>query len=402
MIAPPRSPSDLGAHDAGPIVVAGRVVRDGEGLLLCDAFASVALDHEGTDLAEGDLAVVRGDLTGGRLSTREVLERARPRSPRSADTSRFRDAGIARVLALRSRAMAAVRAYFEAERFVEVETPCLVPSPGLDRHLDAFEAATTDPARFLITSPEYQMKRLVAGGVPRCFQIARCFRRGEIGGHHNPEFTMLEWYRAFSGWESVVRDTEEIVRAVAGALGDRASLVAEGRRIDLAQPFQRVTVAEAFRDLAGIDEARMLDLAEHDEEAFFRALVDRVEPALATRPTPIVLHRYPAKMASLARLAPDDPRYAERFEIYVAGIELSNGFGELTDADEQRARLERDQRERRAAGQPVYPIDDAFLAALEGGFPPSAGNALGLDRLVMLASGRTRIGDVLAFPEGVL
>jgi lysyl-tRNA synthetase class 2 len=278
----------------------------------------------------------------------------------------------------------------------------MVPSPGLDRHLDAFEIAGAEPPRFLITSPEYQMKRLLVGGIPRCFQIARCFRRGEVGGRHNPEFTMLEWYRAFADAEEVVRDTEEIVRAVAGAFGDRDALVVGARRIALDRPFVRTTVAQAFRDHAGVEEHEMLAWANDDEETFFRVLVDRVEPRLASLDVPVVLHRYPAKMASLARLAPDDPRYAERFEVYVAGLELSNGFGELTDPVEQRARFERDRSERRAAGQPVYPIDERFLAALASGMPPSAGNALGLDRLVMLGASKDEIGDVLALPEGVL
>jgi len=143
-------------------------------------------------------------------------------------------------------------------------------------------------------------------------------------------------------------------------------------------------------------------LATNDEEAFFRILIDQVEPWLQERPTPVVLHRYPAKMASLARLSSDDPRFADRFEVYAGGLELSNGFVELTDAREQRARLERDRAERRAAGQAVYPIDERFVAALEEGLPDCAGNALGLDRLIMLSSGRGRIADVLAFPESVL
>jgi lysyl-tRNA synthetase class 2 len=379
-------------------------VWSGDRLLVGDAMTTVTarLRDGAPELSDGTLVVVSGIVGAGALDD-ATIEAAHPCTAEGADdVARLRDRGVGATLAARARALAAVRAYFEAEGFLEVETPAMVPSPGLDRHLDAFEIAGAEPPRFLITSPEYQMKRLLVGGIPRCFQIARCFRRGEVGGRHNPEFTMLEWYRAFADAEEVVRDTEEIVRAVAGAFGDRDALVVGARRIALDRPFVRTTVAQAFRDHAGVEEHEMLAWANDDEETFFRVLVDRVEPRLASLDVPVVLHRYPAKMASLARLAPDDPRYAERFEVYVAGLELSNGFGELTDPVEQRARFERDRSERRAAGQPVYPIDERFLAALASGMPPSAGNALGLDRLVMLGASKDEIGDVLALPEGVL
>ncbi len=387
------------------IRVGGRVIRGGGGeLLVSDALESIAVSFtdEPTALETGDLVVIEAELSDGALVDATLHETHIPRRRSSREVARLRDAGIGHALVLRAHALAAVRDYFAREGFLEVETPCLVPSPGLDRHLDAYEAASTSPARFLITSPEYQMKRLITGGVPRSFQIARCFRRGEIGSHHNPEFTMLEWYRGFAGMDAIVRDTEEIVVAVTTALRGAPRLSIGDREIALERPFPRITVQEAFRDLGGVGEDEMLSLAEHDEESFFRVLIDRIEPALARRNTPVVLHRYPAKMGSLARLCPDDARYAERFEVYVAGMELSNGFGELTDPVEQRTRLERDQTERGAAGQPVYPIDERFLDALEEGFPPSAGNALGLDRLVAVACGKARIADVLAFPEGIL
>jgi lysyl-tRNA synthetase class 2 len=189
---------------------------------------------------------------------------------------------------------------------------------------------------------------------------------------------------------------------VCQALGVGPTLEIGEGHVELEAPFLRISVVEAFRDIAQIDEDEMLRLAHHDEEAFFRVLVDVIEPSLKARPVPVVLHRYPAKMASLARLAPDDPRYAERFEVYVAGLELSNGFVELTNPVEQRERLEADQRSRKERGLEIYPIDERFLAALEAGMPPAAGNALGFDRLVMLAARRDRIADVIAFPEGVL
>jgi lysyl-tRNA synthetase class 2 len=305
---------------------------------------------------------------------------------------RFLDRGVGRGLAARARAAGIVRAWFVNEGFLEVATPVLVPSPGLDLHLGAFEVPGSAGPRFLSTSPEYQMKRLLVGGIPRCFQLAPCFRRDESGRHHNAEFTMLEWYRAFASMDEVIADTEAVIAAVVGGLGGSTAL-------DVSPPFARLSVAQAFRDFAAIDEAVMLRMAEQDSTAFFRVLVERVEPAMEALGRPAVLYRYPAPMASLARLCTDDTRYAERFEVYARGVELCNGFGELTDPAEQRARFERDQRDRRAAGLPVYPIDGRFIAALGEGMPPSAGNALGFDRLVMLATGAAAIDDVMAFPD---
>jgi lysyl-tRNA synthetase class 2 len=293
----------------------------------------------------------------------------------------------------RARVCAEVRSFFDARGFLEVQTPILVPSPGLEVHLDAFEVAGGDRGspRWLSTSPEYQMKRLVAQGFPRIYQIAPCFRRGESGARHNHEFTLVEWYRSGAGMAEVMADTEQLVAAVTGAvvrLGDRI--------VDAAPPFDRLGVCEAFARFVGWSPEETLAVAASDEERYFRALVDQVEPALSAAPRAVFLVDYPATQASLARLQPGDSRLAERFELYVAGVELCNGFGELVDPVEQRARMLGDQETRRTRGLPVYPIDERFLAALER-MPPSGGNALGLDRLVALTCGTTDIADVLAF-----
>jgi lysyl-tRNA synthetase class 2 len=374
------------------VVVGGRVrVERAEGGMrhhLADAFSSVALSFRGgATVSDSDLVLVEARLSGAELVDAVLIERHCPTSTSRTDVARFGELGVGLALRARSRVVAGIRAYFEAESFLEVETPAMVICPGLDTHLDAF--AIAESGRFLITSPEYQMKRLLVGGVPRCFQLARCFRRGELGGRHNPEFTMLEWYRAFAGADAIMRDTEAIVVA---------ALAGGAQALDLARPFQRLSVKDAFQRYGKIDEAEMLRLAHEDDERFFRVLIEDVEPALEALQAPVFLHDYPAKMASLARLSPSDPRYAERFELYAAGLELSNGFSELTDPAEQRERFERDQRDRAALGKPVYPIDERFLAGLEAGMPPAAGNALGLDRLVALALDRSSIGDVIAFP----
>jgi lysyl-tRNA synthetase class 2 len=296
---------------------------------------------------------------------------------------------------LRERAsvLAAVRRFFDGRGFLEVSTPIAVPSPGLDLHLDAFELAGGDRGapRWLITSPEYQMKRLLADGWERIYQVVPCFRRGEVGSRHNPEFTMLEWYRANAGVDDVVRDTEQLVAAVTGGV-----VALPGRRVDVRPPVERLTVCAAFERFAGWSAEDTLHAAAHDEDRYFRALVDQVEPAIEAMDRAVFLVDYPASQASLARKKPGDARLAERFELYVAGVELCNGFGELVDPAEQRARLERDQAARRERGLPVYPLDERFLESL-GRVPPSAGNALGLDRLVALCCGTTEIADVLAF-----
>jgi lysyl-tRNA synthetase class 2 len=389
------------------------LVRVGARVVAAEAERALIVDSTGTLEARllpgldppalGAWVIAHGTWTGSRLEDATFEVGSVPALPFPAPDGEWmrlhRDGG--RVLsALRARAevLRAVRRHFDERSFLEVDTPLAVPSPGLDLHLAAFEVGGMRERRYLITSPEYQMKRLLAGGLTRIYQICRCFRRDEEGTLHQPEFTMLEWYRAFAGSEEIMRDTEELVASVARVVGHGSTVIpARGRPVDVAPPWKRLTVAEAFRRIAGIE----LDSVLPDEERFFRILIERIEPGLGY-PKPVFLTHWPASMASLARLCPDDPRYADRVEAYVDGVELSNGFGELIDAAEQRARLVRDQHERARAGLDVYPLDERFLAALAEGVPPSGGNALGLDRLVMLVTGAPRIDDVLAFPAARL
>ena len=318
------------------------------------------------------------------------------------------------MLQARAAALAAVRRFFAERDFVEVETPLLVPSPGLEIHLEAVAAG----GGYLITSPEYQMKRLLAAGFERIYQVCKCFRAGEHGPHHAAEFTMLEWYRGFAELDDIVRDTEALVAAVVTAItGAPVARVGE-RSIPIAPPWVRLTVREAMRRWAGVEvvgdepadelarAVRGAGIAIADgtawDDAFFAAFLARVEPALAALDRPVILEDWPAPLAALARAKPGDPRTALRFEAYVGGLELANAFGELTDPVEQRARFAHDQATRRARGKPVYPIDERLLAALAEGLPPSAGIALGVDRLIMLATGAATIDEVLAFTAGEL
>jgi lysyl-tRNA synthetase class 2 len=312
------------------------------------------------------------------------------------------DPAVLQVLALRATLLASIRCFFEKRDFVEVETPAIVPSPGLDVHLAAFEvrAANGEPVGWLATSPEYQMKRLLSAGAERIFQLCRSYRADEHGRHHECEFTMLEWYRANATSDDVIHDTEELVAFVANALAKKGDspLVSPAKptpaKRELAPfsaPWQRVTVDEALQVHANV----ALDAIVHDQERFFRLWAEEVQPRLGDE-QPVVVTDWPSSMASLARLKPNG--MADRFEVFFRGVELCNGFGELTDAAEQRRRFQRDQAERRAANLPVYPIDERFLDDLARGMPESGGNALGVDRLLMLLAGTDSIQAVVAFP----
>jgi elongation factor P--(R)-beta-lysine ligase len=306
---------------------------------------------------------------------------------------------------------ASLRASLGRLGYLEVETPCLVPAPGMEPHISAFEVPfvpETDVGRprtlYLHTSPEYAMKRLLAEGSGPVFQLCKVFRNGEVSRTHNPEFTMLEFYRPEADQAAVMADLEAALSAADVALGAGGFFART--------PYERLTVREAVRRAADLDLTLCPDAAslraavrrvgldapegESFEDVFFRLFLERVEAGLG-RDRPTYLTEYPAAMASLARLKPGDPSVAERFELYAHGLELANGFSELTDAREQRRRLLEEQAQRRATGRAVYPLDEAFLEAVER-LPPSGGVAVGLDRLLMLFLGTEHIVDVLLFP----
>lgn len=399
--AVPFSPSDLGLEQLETLLrVAGRVAQArGADCELVDALGSVHIElARAQDLRPGELLVVEGRYQGGVLRDAEVIERTYCDEPRGdGDFARFAWRGVARNLTARARAVSAVRGYFAREGFLEVETPLRVPAPGVDWHLDAISAA----GGYLITSPELHMKRLLAAGFPRIFQVARASRREELGRLHEPEFSMLEWYRAFAGLDAMLEDTERLLRSVAESVSGSTRLFGSaGEVYELDRPFQRITVRDAFAAHAGVKDAA--DLAHSDEQRYFELFVSLVEPGLARETRPVFLYQYPANQAALARLSQSDPSVAERFELYVGGVELCNGFDELTCAIEQRSRFDQDSARRAAEGRSVYPIDERFLSALVSGMPRASGNALGFDRLVMLATGARELADVMAFPARVL
>lgn len=287
----------------------------------------------------------------------------------------------------RSKILRTVRDFFDALGFIEVETPVRIPAPAQETHIDAPPSGRA----WLRASPELHMKRLLTEGFEKIYQIGPCFRSGECGRRHNPEFTMLEWYRTGADYLDILADTEALVSAVFMALFGKTTLSYRGATIQLAGPWTRLTVSDAYRRWAGWDPSQHWDADRFDTD-----MIARIEPALP-RATPCVLIDYPAPAASLARLKPGDARVAERWEVYIGGLEIANAYSELCDGTAQRARFNEAARERQALGKDVYPLDEPFLNALERGMPPCGGIALGLDRLVMLACDADDIAEVRAF-----
>jgi elongation factor P--(R)-beta-lysine ligase len=322
-------------------------------------------------------------------------------------------------LEARGRIKRALRAWFDERGFTEVESGQLQVSPGNETHLHALETHVLTPdanptPMYLHTSPEFACKKLLAAGETQIYDFARVFRNREAGPLHATEFTMLEWYRTGADWQVVMDDTLALVRAAAGAV-PTDTLAWRDHKVVIAHAAIRLTLQDAFAHYARIDllatvnkvgegerdvladaaRSQNIGVSQNDSwsDIFSKILVEKIEPYLGLE-APTFLCEYPSCEAALARKSPYDPRVAERFELYVCGVELANGFGELTDPIEQRARFEADMAAKLAIYGETYPIDEDFLAALAI-MPPASGVALGFDRLVMLATGARRIGDVL-------
>ncbi len=404
--------------EPGDVVTAGRLQGDANGWHLTNARAQVALSGVDSKGSAGALCRVHGRFDGATIAVESLTVVHQPAAD-PPEVGRERATALCDAFTRRQSATAATRAFFDARDFVHVETPRRVDEPGTDIYLEPLPVGRDGAAGYLHTSPEFAMKQLLALGFERIWQLTHVWRGGEHTPLHHNEFSILEWYRAWVSADAIMADVEAVTRAV---IGETATIGTDDDApldVDLSEPFEHMTMQEVVGGACGFDlldaldhaslleaardhallSARSLDRAEQQgrwDELFFELQVTHIDPFLADRGA-VFVTEWPAQLAVLARRHPGDPRVAERFELYVGGIELANGFHELTDADEQRERFEEDIRARRALGLPALPMPDRFVRALEYGLPPSSGVAVGFDRLLMLASGASHIREVLPY-----
>ena len=301
----------------------------------------------------------------------------------------YRQSAINSNLNIRARTVQAVRAFFIEKDYLEIETPCRIPAPAPEEHIDAQISGNW----YLQTSPELCMKRLLASGYSRIFQLCKCFRQNERGSKHLPELTMLEWYASGTDYFDMMAQTEDLICHVAENMNSNRYLVYQGNKIDLQKPWAKISVTEAFEKFTTTTLERALSKGLFDE-----LMTSEIEPNLG-RKKPVFLYDYPASFTPLAITKPGNPSLGQRFELYIAGLELCNAFTELNDSVEQRKRFEVELKKRHHLGKSVYPMPEKFLEFLKF-MPAASGNALGMDRLVMLFADTTKIDDVVAFiPE---
>jgi len=302
---------------------------------------------------------------------------------------KYRQSQIKRNLRLRAQSIQAIRGFFIDREYLEVETPIRIPAPAPEAHVNA---VITDDW-FLQTSPELCMKQLLVAGFSRIFQICKCFRHKERGAKHLPELTLLEWYSTGRNYKDLMDECEDLICSVVHLINGNDKISYQGREIHLGTPWTRMSVAAAFHQYAAMAMEKAFE-----KDCFNEVMANEIEPNLGS-PTPLFLYDYPAPCGALSRLKPQNDLLAERFELYIAGMELCNGFSELTDPVEQHARFEKERRLRKSFGHPVYPMPLKFLKALKD-MPDAGGNALGIDRLVMLFCDANDIDDVVTFtPE---
>lgn len=308
------------------------------------------------------------------------------------DRSVLRNWPLARrkkTLQQRARILQEIRRFFINQGYLEVETPHRIPAPAPESHIDAIPSGPW----FLHTSPELCMKRMLAAGYEKIFQICRCWREGERGSQHIPEFTLLEWYHSGIDYRMLMEECATLIQTVASKVGLGEKIIFRDQAIDLTSPWERISVREAFHEYAKTAMEEALKNGGFDE-----IMVRDIEPRLGIR-KPTFIYDYPAQRGALARLKSEDQTVAERFELYIGGLELANGFSELVDEEEQRKRFHQENENRRTLGKPIYPVPEKFLEELEE-MPPSAGIALGIDRLVMVFLDAPSIDEVVAFtPE---
>jgi len=290
----------------------------------------------------------------------------------------------------RARIIDGIRAFFNRQGFLEIETPLRVPAVAPEQFIDPY----LSEGWYLSTSPELQMKRLLSAGYQRIYQVCHCFRKDERGRHHNPEFTMLEWYRAKADYNQILRDTENLVLDIAFCCGRGQILEFQGRSIDLSLPWPQITVNEAYRSWAGWDPVSDFDPVRFDDD-----MVNKIIPNFPAD-RPMIIKEYPAACASLARLKPGDKLVSERAEVFIGGLEIANGFSELNDPAVQEERFIHEIEQIRLNGKSA-PMPVRFLEAI-GTMPQSSGIAVGIDRLVMLYCDTDDVSDVIAFPSDLL
>lgn len=413
-----HQPAATAAAETGKVAVRGRLLHFAESRgRLADEGGAVDLvvKTRTAGIKAGDIVEVYGVAAEGVIDVNQIHLLAPSNAAwQRGDWARFHADGLWANMRLRAAVLDSVRDFFRAENFLAVETPTLIRASAQEEHIELFatayqEGQAQEPL-YLAPSPELYMKRLLGAGFERIYQIGRSYRNGELGPQHHPEFTLIEWYRAYASYEEIMADVEHLVAHVVGSVLGRSSVVRAGREISVQPPWPRLSVRDAFARWAGVDldacadaeslfrRARALGYGsarrgDSWEDLYHKILLEKVEPELAAFGA-VHLFDYPRPLAALAKLKEGDPAVAERTEAYLAGVELSNGYTELNDPAQQRARFA--QRVQPGGA----PVDEAFLAAMERGIPPAGGVALGLDRLVMLVAGASCLDEVIAFPLG--
>ena len=321
----------------------------------------------------------------------------------------------------RTKIIKLIRQFFDNQGFLEVETPQLVALPGMEPFLDplktkicGFDGKSQDA--YFITSPEYEMKKLLCAGFDKIYQITSSFRNKEDKSSlHNTEFKILEWYKSPGDYKTIMEDTERMIYFVNKNFNNSDYLVCKDKKIDLTLPWKRLTLEQAFREYLDLDlglllenrtefiaqaneKGYLIDENEEWEDVFYKLFLAHIEPKLGWD-KPVFLYDYPAEMASLSKVNSKDPRWAERVEFYIAGIELGNGFSELNNADEQESRLKEERELRRENNKDLYDVNMSFIEALRSGMPDAGGIAVGVDRVVMLLLGKESVFDVIFFPQ---
>ncbi len=413
-----HQPATTAATATGEVAVRGRLLHLAEGQgRIADESGEVdfAVQTQAEGVTAGDIVELYGVAAEGIIAVTQI----RLLAPSNAvwcegDWARFHANRLWANMRVRAAVLDAVRDFFRDANFLAVETPTLVRASAQEEHIELFateyQAEKAKEKFYLAPSPELYMKRLLGVGFERIYQISRSYRNGEMGPQHNPEFTLIEWYRAYASYEEIMADVENLVAHVVERVLGRLSVVWAGREIGVQPPWERLSVRDAFVRWAAVDLAACADAeslfcraralgygsarrGDSWEDLYHKILLEKVEPELAKLGA-VHLFDYPRPLAALAKLKEGQSAVAERTEAYLGGVELSNGYTELNDPAQQRERFARGARPGDA------PADEAFLAAMERGIPPAGGVALGLDRLVMVVAGAACLDEVIAFPLG--